>query len=537
MRRLLRDFSMLLLAALAFGCSEDVRTLPPLDTDAGTVPTAPTYQLELEAEAMAALRFGESVELAVRYLDQNRRPLVGDEVDFALLGSAHDSTLSDTDADTDEEGIARIAVTAGETVTGFQVRASALYAAPVFFDVAVSDNGFGMLEVTVTAAPEVPDAERWVAVRAGGSCTSPGTDVPDFEMRLRSGDAVVFPALPAGTGLAVIGEGRSMDGAVIASACRDEVELLAEERSELRLELEAMPLVTMGSYESRVAVAADDVGALFSTAVMGPAEASLEEAGGTVGLLLATLRDRLRSDPAALMLLDALEASGIARRLSSIFGDAGVGFEAALQSADADMVAELSNIAVEGRLRVGEPEGTTPAQVTFEVTAVYTHTDGHRLSMPVMAPTAELMATVDEDAIEVDNLALALSAAAVAESALTRDLLDMTGPEAGIALRASCGSWPGLRELADVCDERCVMELCQGGAARTWAMIQENLQGFGQQHSRIEFSGDLSFEDEDQDRLADRAQGELPGLWVGDSLSDGTPLAGTWEGTRILPME
>lgn len=536
MRRLLRDFSLVVAAVLAIGCGSEHQILPPPAGDAGMVPVAPTYRLELETSAMAALRFGESIELAVRYLDEARQPVAARPVNFALLGSAHDSSLSETEAVTDAQGVARIAVSAGETVTGFQVRASAANAAPVFFDVSVSDNGFGVLEVSLGDASGELGVERWVAVRTQGSCASPSRDEADFEMRLSGDDRpAVFPAIPAGVALTVRGEGRSVDGVVVASACRDGIEVQAEERSRLTLNLEARPLVTMGSYESRVIVTSEGVGTAFAEDVVAPAEAALEAAGGTAGLLLDALRQHLREDPGALMLLDTLEETGLERRLNELFGEAEVGFEAALASVNTDSFAELSRIAVDGRLRVGEFEGTEP--VNFEVRAVYTGEEEHPFSMSGMDRVAELRATTRSGAVAITSLALPVPSAAIVEESLIRALVDETDPALAIAHRASCDRWPRLREVAEVCDSGCVEALCEEAAARTWGMVAENLQGFGRRHDRIELAGDLSFADEDADRVGDQLTGELPGQWAGEALADGIAISGTWEGTRILPMD
>jgi hypothetical protein len=81
---------------------------------------------------------GAQATITVKYHDKDGNPLAG-EVGFELTGSAAGAALADTAGVTDAQGLVRVQVTGG-TQAAFQVKATAAYAQPVQWNVAVAPN-------------------------------------------------------------------------------------------------------------------------------------------------------------------------------------------------------------------------------------------------------------------------------------------------------------------------------------------------------------------------------------------------------------
>ncbi len=158
-------------ALLLAGCASD-DGVPPDGGPGGDAAAVPTAQLVITTETSLGLVFGEEAEIHVLYRETSGEPIAGEEVRFALVGRANDSSLSMLRATTNADGDAMVRVTAGHTASSYRVRLSADRAASVSVDVAVSDAGFGGLHVTVDWEGERQVASRRVSVFSGASCSA-----------------------------------------------------------------------------------------------------------------------------------------------------------------------------------------------------------------------------------------------------------------------------------------------------------------------------------------------------------------------------
>ena len=197
-----------------------MRRLDPLNTDS------------------LGLAFGERQFVEARYLDSAGRRLPGEKVAFfivtdPILGeSSAGATLSDAEVTTDDQGVARVGVTAGAARGMFRVRATAALAPASTFYVSVSDAGFVALEVTPRRAG-LRAASDFGAVEIrlyGAACgvvlpaaiagTPPETPMPP-RTATAFGESVEFPLLPADVGISVLAWAPSPGGAVLAAGCVD----------------------------------------------------------------------------------------------------------------------------------------------------------------------------------------------------------------------------------------------------------------------------------------------------------------------------
>src|SRR4029079_1301344 len=113
-------------------------------------------------------------------------------------------------------------IRAGKKATAFSVRVSAPGAYDQQVDVAISDAGFGNLEVRADYFGLRTVNERVVAIKAGASCKDLGDGTGDAMMRFGPDQAVVrFLALPAGISYAVLGMAEGSDSTVVAQGCTD----------------------------------------------------------------------------------------------------------------------------------------------------------------------------------------------------------------------------------------------------------------------------------------------------------------------------
>jgi hypothetical protein len=97
--------------------------------------------------------------LQVAYADSEGAPIAGGTVSFALLGEAGGATLQSPETVTGEDGLARMELNAGFEEAFFQVEATAEGAGPVRYSVAVSNAGFGALDVGLLYAGQRSDEE------------------------------------------------------------------------------------------------------------------------------------------------------------------------------------------------------------------------------------------------------------------------------------------------------------------------------------------------------------------------------------------
>ena len=105
--------------------------------DSGGEPTEGNSYLTVVGDTNVFIDYGVQRVLTVRYHDSDDNALAG-EVGFAIRGTASGSTLADNSGVTNNQGMAEVVVRAGNDATAFTVEATAAYASPASWSVAVS---------------------------------------------------------------------------------------------------------------------------------------------------------------------------------------------------------------------------------------------------------------------------------------------------------------------------------------------------------------------------------------------------------------
>ncbi|HBQ17532.1 MAG TPA: hypothetical protein DEF51_42520, partial [Myxococcales bacterium] len=239
--------------AVTVGCGPTEVTLDGAVSDAAV---GPTGLLTLESDPVVALTFGQEAEVSVQYTEAGR-PVAGVEVRFALVGRAQSSGVTDLSLVTDADGRVHTTVVAGETAVVFRLRVAAERSAPVYVDVSVGDMGFGGLVVrAVYEGGREEAARRVVSVYSGTEC-DPVDGYPrdaDRVAVLNADDETQaqWSALAAGLRYTVVGRVEGPGGAELASACRDGVEIVADEDTLVDLTFSDAQLLPAGRYETEL---------------------------------------------------------------------------------------------------------------------------------------------------------------------------------------------------------------------------------------------------------------------------------------------
>lgn len=95
--------------------------------------------LTVVGDQNVTLDLGAQRTLEVLYHDSNESPLAG-EVEFEIVGEAKGGALSASSSSTDSQGIASLRVEAGQNAASFRIKASAEFAPPAEWTVAVGDG-------------------------------------------------------------------------------------------------------------------------------------------------------------------------------------------------------------------------------------------------------------------------------------------------------------------------------------------------------------------------------------------------------------
>ncbi len=117
---------------------------------------------------------GERTPLSIRLLDSRGVPLAGEVVEFMIHGPAGGSSLSEATDTTDDAGEAGIFVSGGTTAAHFKITVSHERAAPISFDVTVSETGLATfnLEFDYQGVQEERFSSMDVGLLFGTTCDS-----------------------------------------------------------------------------------------------------------------------------------------------------------------------------------------------------------------------------------------------------------------------------------------------------------------------------------------------------------------------------
>jgi hypothetical protein len=198
---------LLLLAACSVGSNAD------LSNDNGTAgissggqPGSSELPSTLEFEQVGELAAREQIGLTLQAL-----PPKVYHVRFALpsdAGDPLDAVLDRAEADTDENGVATVVLTASSGSATFAVRASVANQVTAKLMVTVKDSGFAVVQVQPSYPSLLRDPTTWIATaHPNKTCADvPGIPPPDGPLQATpaaKGEAPVITGVPAGTPLAI----------------------------------------------------------------------------------------------------------------------------------------------------------------------------------------------------------------------------------------------------------------------------------------------------------------------------------------------
>lgn len=361
----------LLLTLSACGGSSDGGTDGFVPTD-GT--PLPSYQLTTEQSPKRSLIFSEQTALTVRYADENGDALSGAAVQFALVGRAHDSSLSDVAKNTDANGLVSIALTAGTAPSVFQVRVSAERATPLLFDVAVSDAGFGSLIVRAEGSETRDVVSHRISLFTEVSCETDGLDLLPAD-RVETTDALArdlsvtrLDELAAGLAFTVRVEALDAEGRRLELGCQEASATVSEADVAVDVRLAPLPLSTVGRYDFDVEVSSADAGEFARETLVQAAEETLIASGGAATTLLDTLEQYLRNS-GELAAANALQAQRVGAdvdgALEAELAKSDKGPLAAIAARGLDVARAFDDLAFNGSWTAGSSApGPTPLDVT-----------------------------------------------------------------------------------------------------------------------------------------------------------------------------
>ncbi len=207
---LLRRLALSLSACIVLGCSTSAPTalfLPPLAN--------PTTEVSIAFDDASTLTVAPGASQSLRVIAS---PPAVYEVGFLLLGDAYDAQVTPLTLHTAADGTGAVTLLAPTTSTTFQVRASVLGAgagdvgsveASAERVVAVSEQGFGSVQVTPVYSGQRTITEWTANVVASATCASLAGSLPEDPAGAVSatapvGSDPVLGNLPVGPNLAVV---------------------------------------------------------------------------------------------------------------------------------------------------------------------------------------------------------------------------------------------------------------------------------------------------------------------------------------------
>ncbi len=233
------DRARLLLVAVvatlvAAACGDE--TFDPMD------PRLEGARLEIVGSPAVNLRYGQTTELRVRYVDADGMPIANAPIGFDLPAVAGGSRLSALQTSTTSGGEAAVDLTAGDSDAMFQVQVTPPIGDDVFFDIAVSDTDLGTIVVSISYAGD-RDLNRVDTFLYDGVSCSSLTDVSLLPTAIRMApSASSVAAMPAFAGVPVGNDYtvavRAQTGGVNAAfGCRDGIVVQAREETAVNISL------------------------------------------------------------------------------------------------------------------------------------------------------------------------------------------------------------------------------------------------------------------------------------------------------------
>ena len=532
--------------AALFGCTT---TQYRLDGGVGSDAGGPMGVLTLESASSFALRFGEQVDIEVRYTELGA-PVPGVPIRFALEGRAHDSAVADLSVETDADGRARTRVIAGSTASAFRVRVSAERAAPLYVNVSVGNEGFGTIVVRAEYdGARTEPLRRIIEVYSRMSCSDERPPFPDISAVLDEPSVLEarFRTLPAGITYAIFGRVEGRAGVVLARACADGVSVVRDEETLVDLQFDDEPLVLEGEYAARLSLDA----AASSTWAADLAHAAVTDAigaaGGAAALYLDALDAELR-DRGETVAADALaseRASGVPE----------AALQASLEEAESDPAAALAAHIDALGARIAAIEIGGPLSLSVVDGAPVATWSASELSLGMSAPDWPAL-TIDpaaaglvlEPALALsgpagDTLALESLGFSLPFGALARAAIDAETSARGVAspgelLASGAGCTAFAAWIADdpivgpACVDDCPRAACVRALDGLVEAALSAIETSASPRRSVELSGSIAMLDENGDLVVDvLSAGALSGTYVG-SDGEGDPVGAVLRAMR-----
>lgn len=241
--------------------SDDRETPPLVDDDGEPLPPAiddgGTYIMIVDGDDELEVALGGTVDLRVLLFDTFGDPVEGLQVEFEIEDGppGAGARLSSRRALTDRDGAATVVFAAGETLGGYQVRVRGPARRPAIFQVDVVDLPTGDLRVTFEPDGLIPLGLTEVYLIPDiGWCDDPYYLSPPMEPTSVHELEWVHEQLDiadvlAGTRFAVVARARHAEtGVLAAGGCVGDLRIRADERLDVQVVLNTLPLNPAGVY-------------------------------------------------------------------------------------------------------------------------------------------------------------------------------------------------------------------------------------------------------------------------------------------------
>lgn len=533
-------------------------------------PASAARELIIDGAIDRLMVFGETAELAVRYVDAQGLPMQDARITGRLLDPAgadltatgiEGTALVAAQAQPGPDGRAVLSLRAGQVDTHFRVEAQAPNAAPVYWNIAVSRSSGGRLAIEVRPAFNV-GASAVRAVRVGlypspacaqlganpsmlpAAASELGTIEPfsEFDNRIQSGE------LAGGTTVSVAVQGLTVDGGTAAFGCVDGAEVMGGEERVITVDLTERPVDLAGPFAAEHVLDLTEVisrnsGDLLRNVanIGGGANGSRGDAvvelvcerGDLDDLVCTGLRlfgggiiDGVISSSVDPAVLDALDAFGDLYNIVSQF------------SAHGELIFSGQR---QGDRWTGNTNRFDALEFTWRSGCPYAHSEParctQRFTVEALGLRVESLSGVF-DAVDVGSRQLSLSphtvqlpmghvALAVAETWLLPAAMEQPGP-------VRVGDLMARFLPCDVLDQQLAGTGLAGGICRDALvgvleqLVLDELDALGAAIGALTFEGTAHMTDRDGDRSVD---GLSDGTWSGIAAG-ATPFSGTFEACR-----
>lgn len=509
----LRSAAICLVAAFSLvpsvGCSVSGELANTGEPYGGPVDDA---EIRFEQEGILALAPGEEVDVSVV-----TDPAARYAVTFILSGNTLDASIASTRVVADDDGRAMLRMRAPTRATAFLLAATIDGGASAVLEVAVSDQGFGRLEIVPSYGGERPVGTWQGGIVAGTTCDALAEVLPnDPEGSLSfsgaPGDPLEIDTAPVGPNLAVyVRAGHYMWG------CTDTDDLEANGAEEVNVEVVNKPV--------DASKAALDLDLEFEPDPTGWSEAL----GATKAAMLA----ELTGPDAHLLLLDAME-SAASDPQGFASASAGNSWAAALQSHFQSQTVDLGGTFA-GFFDAGI--STAPPQLIGRIDAVpeapgfanFTLTSVGNASPADLNVPEEYTISLETTTKDVAKFggsvffsvsrfaARAAEDEAVAQTAGSTNMIDV------LAQEAVCDNLPLTGYAA--CEGACLEQLCRDALAALWGRARAATDAAGIGEILMQASGAAEYDDY-------AALTGFVGTWIGQ-VKQGNAAAVAVEGEAL----